>query len=64
MSGSAGDVIPKLVSIDDTRSVFGGISRSTVNEWIKTGKLRTVKVCGRRLVYAESIRELIDTSAA
>ena len=54
--------IPQLYSIETTRAALGGVSRSTVNLWIKNGKLRTVKICGRRLVVGDSIRELVETS--
>jgi excisionase family DNA binding protein len=37
-----------------------GISRATIYRWIATGKLKTVKVGGIRLVSAKAIHVLIE----
>lgn len=41
-----------------------GIGRTKLCELIKTGKLRTVKVGGRRLIPAESLEALLKGEAA
>ena len=40
-----------------------GLSRSTIYELLKAGKLRTVKVGGRRLILRESLQALLQTGA-
>ena len=41
-------------------SVVSGLSRSTLYELLKTGKLRAVKVGGRRLILRESLQGLLE----
>jgi excisionase family DNA binding protein len=36
-----------------------GLSRSTLYELVKTGKLRAVKIGGRRLILRESLKALL-----
>lgn len=40
-----------------------GLSRSTLYELLKAGKLRAVKVGGRRLILRESLQALLQTGA-
>ena len=40
-----------------------GLSRSTIYELLKAGKLRAVKVGGRRLILRESLQALLQTGA-
>ena len=40
-------------------SIVSGLSRSTLYELLKAGKLRAVKVGGRRLILRESLEALL-----
>jgi len=40
-------------------SLVSGLSRSTLYELLKAGKLRAVKVGGRRLILRESLEALL-----
>jgi predicted site-specific integrase-resolvase len=42
---------------------LGGLSRSTLIRRANEGRLKTVAVCGRRLVIVESLRALIGLDA-
>jgi excisionase family DNA binding protein len=50
---------PLAVTVQEAIRV-SGLSHSTIYELIKEGKLRTNKVAGRRLVFFESIKELLS----
>jgi excisionase family DNA binding protein len=39
--------------------VVSGLSRSTIYELLKAGKLRAVKIGGRRLILRESLQALL-----
>jgi excisionase family DNA binding protein len=39
-------------------SIVSGLSRSTLCELLKAGKIRTVKIGGRRLILRESLEAL------
>lgn len=41
-----------------------GIGRTSVYELIREGKLKTVKIAGRTLIPADSLRALVDSKAA
>ena len=40
-----------------------GLSRSSIYNAIKDGRLRSVLVCGRRLIPAEALRQLLQGAA-
>ncbi len=40
-----------------------GLSRSTIYELLKAGKLRAVKIGGRRLILRESLQALLEVNA-
>ncbi len=40
-----------------------GLSRSTLYELLKAGKLRAVKIGGRRLILRESLQALLEVNA-
>jgi excisionase family DNA binding protein len=48
--------------INETVAV-SGLSRSTIYELLKAGKLRAVKVGGRRLILRESLQTLLQAEA-
>lgn len=48
--------------INETVAV-SGLSRSTIYELLKAGKLRAVKVGGRRLILRESLQTLLQAGA-
>lgn len=41
-----------------------GVSRGTVYNWLKAGKLESKKVGGRRLVKVDSVRRLVGADQA
>jgi excisionase family DNA binding protein len=49
---------PMAYSIEDTCRLLS-VSRSTVYALLRTGKLRSVKLAQKRLIVADSIRELL-----
>lgn len=44
-------------------ALVSGLSRSTLFELIADGRLASIKVCGRRLIPAYALRELLFGSA-
>ena len=48
--------------VNETTAV-SGLSRSTIYTLLKAGKLRAVKVGGRRLILRESLQALLQTGA-
>ncbi len=48
--------------INETVAV-SGLSRSTIYELLKAGKLRAVKIGGRRLILRESLQALLEANA-
>lgn len=50
---------PLLRSIDDTTRILG-VSRTTVYQLVKDGKLHQVKVGRRALITARSIADYVD----
>ncbi len=44
-------------------TAVSGLSRSTIYELLKAGKLRAVKVGGCRLIVRESLQALLQTGA-
>ena len=53
---------PIALRINDAARV-SGLGRTSIYALIKDGKLKTVKVAGRRLVPMSALRELIEQSA-
>lgn len=54
---------PILVSVDDARTMLGGIGRTRTYALISEGKLESVKLGKRRLVMVSSIHALIAEAA-
>jgi excisionase family DNA binding protein len=52
----------RALSIAETAQVTG-LSRASIYRLITAGKLKTVKVLGRRIVRPEAIEELLNTGA-
>ena len=52
-------VSPIAYRIRDAARV-SGLGRTTLYKLIGAGKLRAIRVGGRRLILAESLRELLD----
>jgi excisionase family DNA binding protein len=48
--------------INETVAV-SGLSRSTIYELLKAGKLRAVKIGGRRLILREDLQALLEVNA-
>jgi excisionase family DNA binding protein len=46
-------------SIEQAREQLGGVARSTVYQWIDSGKLGSVKVGGRRLIGRHHIQKFL-----
>ena len=62
---TAGTAKPDRLSytIEDARSVIG-IGRSSIYKLIDEGKLTRIRVAGRSLIKADSVRRLIDEATA
>ncbi len=58
---STHDFEPIALRINDAARV-AGLGRTSLYELIKQGRLRTIKIAGRRLVPIAALRELIDPS--
>jgi excisionase family DNA binding protein len=58
---TAGDKL--AYHIDDACQIIG-LSRASIYKLMGEGKLRSVKVAGRRLIPAEALRALLQTEAA
>ena len=56
------DVVPLTYTLNDATKV-SGLSRSTLYRHARAGRLRLVKVGGRTLVDADSLRALLGTGA-
>jgi excisionase family DNA binding protein len=56
------DVVPLAYTLGDATNV-SGLSRSTLYRHAKAGRLRLVRVGGRTLVEARSLRALLGTDA-
>lgn len=52
---------PLAVRIDDASRMIG-LGRTSIYELINEGKLKTIKVAGRRLVLVAAIRELLASA--
>jgi excisionase family DNA binding protein len=50
---------PGAYTIDDTRALLGGISRSGIYRGLDRGDLEAVRFGGRRLITAKSIDALL-----
>lgn len=51
------DAPERLLSIRDTAEALGGIARSTVYRELQAGRLRSVRVGGRRLIPSSAIAD-------
>jgi len=54
----------KLYSIDETRELLGGISRTTLYLLIQRGELVSVEIGRRRFISAAAISDFIDASTS
>jgi excisionase family DNA binding protein len=51
-------------TVDQAREQLGGVSRSLIYGWIKSGQLGSVKVGGRRLVSAQHLQTFLEDQEA
>jgi excisionase family DNA binding protein len=51
-------------SIEQARAQLGGVARSTLYQWIESGKLGSVKVGGRRLIGRHHIEKFLAENEA
>jgi excisionase family DNA binding protein len=49
----------KLISVPEAAGILG-IGKSKAWEWVKAGKIKSVKMDGRRLVIRHDLDELIN----
>jgi excisionase family DNA binding protein len=50
-------------SISESASAVG-VSDRTINEWIRRGDLKSLKLGGRRLIRRSDLQDFIDAAAA
>jgi excisionase family DNA binding protein len=53
----------KLYTIDETRELLGGISRTTIYLLIGRGRLASVEIGRRRFISAEAISDFIASAS-
>ena len=53
----SGGVKPAVISVLEFR-LLTGLSRATVSRWVKSGRLRSTRAGGRRLIDAREIEKL------
>lgn len=58
-----GEIVPELYRVEEAAEALR-LSRRTVYELIRSGRLRTVKVGSRRLVPVAAVREYVAGLAA
>jgi Helix-turn-helix domain len=51
-----------LYSIQQSRQLLGGISRNTIYQLLRTGRLASVVIGSRRFISAAAIADLIERS--
>jgi excisionase family DNA binding protein len=51
-----------VVTVDEAAGMLR-VSRNTIGNYTEAGLLKTTKVRGRRLVFLDSIQELLDSNA-
>jgi excisionase family DNA binding protein len=51
-----------LYSIQESRKLLGGISRNTIYQLLRTGRLASVVIGSRRFISAAAIADLIERS--
>ncbi len=61
MTKSTTEVEPRAYRVQDFCRAYG-LSRSTVYNLINSGKLRSVRVAGRRLIPADAAEALLSNS--
>ncbi len=49
---------PVTVTVQRAQAITG-LGHTTIYELLKTGRLRSTTVCGRRLIFFKSIEELL-----
>lgn len=64
LSRRTADAGPRLLTIPEAQAALGGVSRPTVYALLNGGRLRTIKVQGRRMVPASAIDEFIQAGQA
>jgi excisionase family DNA binding protein len=55
----AANVKPRLHSVPTTGKLLGGVHNATVSRLVAQGKLRATKIGSRRMIFADSIDELL-----
>ena len=56
--------VPGCTDVRGAQEALGGISRSSLYELLGSGRLRSVKICGRRLIPWSAIEDLIGSADA
>ena len=54
---------PITVSVAQARTM-SGLGNSTIYELLRAGKIRSTQIGGRRLVFVDSLRALLESGAA
>jgi excisionase family DNA binding protein len=56
---------PAKIALTVPESAFAvGVSARTINEWIRRGDLKSLKLGGRRLIRRSDLQDFIDAAAA
>jgi hypothetical protein len=56
------EIQPILVSVDDARTMLGGIGKTSLYGFLSDGRLTSRKIGKRRLVLVSSILDFIENS--
>ncbi len=51
--------IPRLITVSEVKEA-SRLGFSTVYKMMKSGELRSVLICGRRMIFADSYTELLN----
>lgn len=62
MPGERPEVTPITATVEQFRSI-SGLSKDSIYKLIGAGDIRSVVICGRRLIDLRSYRELIDRTS-
>ena len=49
-----------VVTIPVAQEMLGGVSRSSILRYIDAGELEALKIGGRRMVLAQSVRDYVE----
>lgn len=64
LSRRTADAGPRLLTVPEAQRALGGISRPSIYALLNGGRLRSVKLGGRRMVPASAITDLVEGSDA